>query len=527
MAVDKKNVIIGCLGALLLGTTAASLYLWRSEDARNQELEERLKVLQEQEKRSAVDRSISKQMEEIAFQQQAISEKRREEALQQTLIAQEMTRRSEMERQNALKAQSIAEKSEKEAREAYLLAENQRQIADQQRLQAEYSKRVADTLNYVSLSRSLGTQAYTQYQAGDTVVGTMLAYSSYLFNQDYHGDPYTPAIFQAMALTSKSQQTWNMHEGGISRVEWNKESNRLVTASTYGEIFVHEKQNEQLVSKCLFRNKNYDFRDAYASYTNGTIYAVSRTGHLVIIRPDKTEVLTLDQVSKPFRLNNMNDEKQLLIIGEKSLAQLDFSTNKIIGTRQLDFQITCVGRVDYKPLLFDDRGRMHVVNSLDDLTTSPVPVPGRVTSFASSKNQHLSAYGTMDGTIYLIDGSGKVHQLIGHRSRVTKMKFNGSRLYSSSFDGQLLFWPISDTQIKPITLYQSNSWLMDFTYDNDKNYIWTGDANGNLTEYLISINLIQKRLQKNLVRNFTEDEWDYFIGKGVPFRSFINQQQAP
>lgn len=527
MAMDKKNVIMGCVGALLLGTTTASLLLWRSESNRNQELEEQVRVLQEQEKRSAVDRSISKQMEEIAFQQQAISEKRREEALQQTLIAQEMTRRSEMERQNALNAQSIAERSEREAREAYLLAENQRQIADQQRLQAEYAKRVADTLNYVSLSRSLGTQASTQYQAGDTVVGTMLAYSAYLFNQDYHGDPYIPAIFQAMALTSKSQQTWNMHEGAISRVEWNKESNQLFTVSTYGEIFVHERQNGQLVSQCLFRDKNYDFRDAFASYKNGNIYVISRTGQLVILRSGKTEILPLDQVTKPYRLNYMNDGEQLLIVGENNLALLDFSTDKIIGTRQLDFQITCTGRVDNKPLLFDNMGRMHVVNSLDDLETSPVPVPGRITSFASSKNQHLSAYGTMDGTIYLIDGGGKVHQLIGHRSRVTKMKFNGNRLYSSSYDGQLLFWPISDAQIRPITLFQSSNWLMDFTYDSDKNFIWTGDANGNLAEYLISIDLIQERLHKNLVRNFTEEEWDYFIGKGVPFRSFINQQQAP
>ena len=524
MAVNKKNVIIGCLGVLLLGSTTASFFLLRSADKRYQEQEKQLKMLLEQEKRSAVDRSVSKQMEEIAFQQQTISEKRREEAYQQTLIAQEMTRRSEIERQNALKAQSIAEKSEKEAREAYLLAENQRQIADQQRLQAEYSKRVADTLNYVSLSRSLGTQAYTQYQAGDTVVGTMLAYSSYLFNQDYHGDPYTPAVFQAMALTSKGVHVYAMHNGALSRVEWDSENNQLVTLSTYGEIFVHKKENGQLKTRRVFQDKNYDFRDAFASYVDGTIYAVSRTGHLVIVRPGKTEILALDQLTHPFKVSNVNDAKQLLIIGEKNIAMLDLSTNKIIGTRQLDYQITSAGRYDYKPLLFDDRGRMHLVTSLDDIETKTVPVSGRITSYASSKNQHLSAFGTADGTIYLIDGKGTVRQLIGHRSRVTKLKFNGTRLYSSSLDGQLLFWPIRDAQIKPITLFQSNSWLMDFTYDSEKNYILTGDADGNLTEYLISIGLMQERLQKNVVRNFTEDEWNYFIGKGIPFRPFINQK---
>jgi WD40 repeat protein len=312
-----------------------------------------------------------------------------------------------------------------------------------------------------------------------------------------------------------------MHEGSVSRVEWNKEKKQLVSVSTYGEIFTHERQNGQLVSHRLFKDNNYDFRDAYTSYTNGTIYAISRTGNLVILRSGKTEIFPLNQVAKPFGLNNMNNEKQLLIVGEKSLALLDLSTDKIIGTRQLDFQIKCVGRVDNKPLLFDDQGRMHVVNSLNDLETSVVPVPGRITSFASSKNQHLSAYGTMDGTIYLIDGSGAVRQLVGHRSRVTKIKFNGNRLYSSSYDGQLLFWAVNANQIRPITLFQSNSWLLDFTYDTDKDFIWVGDANGNLTENLISMKMIQERLRKNLGRNFTQDEWDYFIGKSIPFRSLI------
>jgi WD40 repeat protein len=150
-----------------------------------------------------------------------------------------------------------------------------------------------------------------------------------------------------------------------------------------------------------------------------------------------------------------------------------------------------------------------------------VPVSGRITAFASSKNEHLSAYGTMEGTIYLIDRKGMVHQLVGHRSRVTKMKFNGSRLYSSSYDGELLLWVVTGSQIKPITLFQANSWLMDFTYDSNKNYIWTGDANGNLTEFLISIDLIQERLRKTIGRDFTQDEWDYFIGKSIPFRSLM------
>lgn len=518
---DRKSIITGCLGALLLGTAATAVVLLNASNQHVKALESELKALKLHAKRSAVDRSISRQMEEIAYQQQAVSERRREEALQQTLIAQDMTRRSETERQNALKAQATAEASEREAREAYRLAEQQRQVAEQQRLQAEYAKRVADTLNYVSMSRSLGSQAYTLYQAGDTVTGNMLAYISYLFSHDYHGDLYSPNVFQSLILASKGQRVWSIHNGGISRVEMNNVARQLITVSTYGEIVVHDIRNHQLFPHRLFQNSEYDFRDAYASFISGKTYVVSRTGHLVIIDNGRVEVRALENVAKPFKLSSLLDEKGLLVVGEKSLTAIDFSTDKILGTRQLDFTVRSVGRVDYKPLLFDTEGRMHVVNTLDSIETSSVPVTGEITAFASSKEAQLSAYGTHDGVIYLIDGKGRTRQLVGHRSRVTKMKFSEKRLYSSSLDGQLLLWVVDDNQIKPIQLFQGDTWLLDFTYDSNRDYIWIGQANGNLVEYIISIDMMKERIRKNLQRDFTEEEWNYYIGNGIPYRSLM------
>jgi hypothetical protein len=101
---------------------------------------------------------------------------------------------------------------------------------------------------------------------------------------------------------------------------------------------------------------------------------------------------------------------------------------------------------------------------------------------------------------------------------VTKLKLNGKRLYSSSYDGKLLFWMTSDEQIKPITLFQSGSWLTDFVFSTDKDYIWTGEQNGTVTEYLISLPKIAQRLRQNVKRNFTQEEWKYYVGKGIPFR---------
>ncbi len=154
---NRQTVIIVVLAVLLLSSVAAGFYSHRGDRERISELESQLTLLREQEQRSAVDRRVSKQMEEIAYGQQMLSEERSQEAIRQSEIAQEMTLLSEAERQKAIQAQGIAEQSATEALEAYQMAERQRTEAERQRGQAEHAKLVADTLNYISLGRTLGS----------------------------------------------------------------------------------------------------------------------------------------------------------------------------------------------------------------------------------------------------------------------------------------------------------------------------------------------------------------------------------
>ena len=161
---------IGCLGGLLLALGVLYLHSRHQDKARIHELEAKVVVLQKQGETSELDRSVSEQMEDIAHGQQALSEERSREAIRQSEIAQAATLRSEAERRHALKAQAAAETSAAEALASYQMAERQRQ-------KAEYARSVADTLNFISLGRTLGSQSYSIYQTGNTEVGNMLAYA--------------------------------------------------------------------------------------------------------------------------------------------------------------------------------------------------------------------------------------------------------------------------------------------------------------------------------------------------------------
>ena len=158
---------------------------------------------------------------------------------------------------------------------------------------------------------------------------------------------------------------------------------------------------------------------------------------------------------------------------------------------------------------------------MQELDTSDVPFQGRVTAFASSKNTKQRAYGMSDGTIYLFnEQTGKITKLEGHLSRISKMKINGQSLYSSSYDGSLNLWNTGSEKIEPMTLVSTNSWIMDFTFDSSKQYAWIGDQNGYLSEVLLSVPMMVERISNKLTRNFTTEEWNYYIGKNVPYEAF-------
>ena len=520
----KKTIAEGVAGLVLLGTAVTGLTGWYNEHQQVLDMERQMLELRQEEKRSAVVRSVSKQMEELAYQQRAISDEQREEALQQKKVADEMRQRSEVERQNAIVAQNQAIASEQQAQEARQVAEEERLMAEHQRIQAEFSKRVADTLSFIALGRSLGSLSSIQSQLGNTDLANLLAYSSHYYTHLYRGDVYYPTVFSSLMLASQSMQSWFRHNGAImGMANLPNDNNSILTVSSYGEIMLHTKKNDQLESQTLFSNKDFDFRDVYVDKA-GVIYAASREGQLVVVKGKTPTVVPLNMLTHPQAVTPL-DEQNLLLIGEDGLAVYDTQRAMFTASRVLDFRVTAASRYDNKPLLFDDRGRQHLVNTIDELESSPIPVKGRVSAFASSKNTEKRAYGMTDGTIYVYDErNGIVTKLQGHLSRISKMKLNGHQLYSASYDGSVNLWNTASEKVEPMPLLSASSWITTLIFDSSKEHAWIGDYQGNIIEALMSVPMMVDIIHGKLKRDFTKDEWNYYIGDKVPFESFLSSR---
>ena len=513
----KTSTLIASSLAAVCGAGAIAAYNAYQEKAEEVvALQEQLAVLAKQEKQSAVMQSINAQMEEIAMQERRVSDMQREAAEEQTKVAEQMRRNAEDERQNALEA-------EHRALEASEVAKSQRVIAEQQRVQAEYSKRVTDTLNYITLARQLGNIATTQYQAGNRDVADLLAYASYLYTNRYRGDVYYPTIYQALQLTSQSRHQWNRHKGTVTDIVFTGDSKgHMVSCSTYGDLLLHKQTDNQLKTDTIFSDNRYDFRDVYVERNKSTIYAVSRTGHLVIHQNGKNSILEVSGIGYLMHIEPVGN--QMIVLGDQGIALFDTKSLQITKTRKLPYKGVFVTRYDNAPIIFDNQGGMHIVRSIDKTEDKRVPVSGQVTAFASSKNTGLIAYGMKNGTTYLFDAKGKRQELVSHRSRISFLKINGRHLYSSSYDGTLNFWLNYRDKMEPMTIMKTGNWITSFTFDPKKDNIWCGDQNGNLTDEFINIDRMVERIKGKLKRNLTREEWNFYIGENIPYEAFIRKE---
>ena len=523
----RKNFVWVLSCTILAVGTLTGFGLYYAEKAKTDVLEQQLVELSQKEKESVIVQHISTQMEEIAREQQVLSDERRKEAEQQTIVANEMRLQAEQEQHRAQEAELAARLSERKAVEASDVAETQRQLAVQRQREAEYSRSVADTLSYLTMARSLGTLAVTQQSTGNHDLAALLAYAAYTYTKRYHGNVYQPAIYEALAQTSSNSRIWNIGHGAImKRATFTDRTNEFVTISTYGEIIRHSVKESQLLSETLLANAKYDFRDLYIK-PDGTIYAVSYSGSLIIIRPNgRMEEHPLTTAIHPFRIFIPSDNA-LIIAAEQSILLFDDKQQKVVKTMPLQFSTKVAGNKDDEVVLFDQAGKMYLIDkTLSTITPQSLPFLQPVMSYIYQTNTGRAAYGTVDGTIYYFDSKGKMQKLVGHRSRVSRLKFYEDQLLSVSYDGTARFWDVASEKIEPITLLQSDQWIISSSYGSNRDYAWTGDANGNLTLTLIQPDLMAQNVQNSLKRDFTQEEWAYYIGSKIPYESFLSKRKG-
>ena len=507
--------------ALLLGFILALGYLYgiyQIQKEQNETLKRELREAQEISKEAVITRRISSQLEEIAYQQKEISDIQRQEAVHQSEIAENMRRNAEYERENALLSQEAAI-------EAYSEMEAQKQLADQHREEAVAAQMKADTLARLALVRSLGAEALSQYEAENKDLAALLCYSAWKFSYENKGDIYQPALFNALSLISDLYQSNNLHKGAIRAMKLLGDAGQpsLLTASQDGELFLWKVQPDGLDRDAILLHDNrFDFRFIARETKSNVCWALTYKGDLLKIdlaqkHCEETLETTLTAPAG-FEAKNGNlwimtkEGKLFKIDPQKASSNLVYSHDKKVST--------FLNTPRYGFLIGDQSGQVYQIGE-----------NGEAKLLYSGHKQEISCLnGDLEGSLFIGYKNGLIQEvqienqttrdLVSHVSSPTSMILFDNRLLSVSMDGSARLWNMEEGRIVSSEIYNSSSWIHSSVLWNDGLTVIVGDEKGACTLFSISPERMAKDIKQHLSRDFTREEWQYYIGELAEYETY-------
>ena len=553
------HIAIAVIAGLIVYVLASSGY--ESEIA---ELNNRIEEMKSAERNALITKRISEQMEDIAYEQKALSDKQRERAEEQSRLADIERGKAELEREIAREAEQKARASAKEAENMRAIAEQQSALATQNMEEALKARSHADTLFYQSLARSLAQTSITQYNSGDKSLAALLAYSAWYYTDKFKGNVYHQDIYTALLDNAPRARMRIGRVSGNPRAmvkipfSYIKDSKiGYIIATDYGEISnlipklnskgVVEKYDEQTI----FNDPHYLFRDVCIS--NGFILALDVSGTLVKTSltstndkrtnndfaekgPRPAQRIKDDAVvsRKYLPMSNMpqerwshllqNDESKIIAVGEHQVVWLDASGNNILHTHSITDEISEAGVFENTLVIFTKTGKLLTFIDGKPSVNTRISLPRNnpVSYYYYMKGKGMHILGTEDGDVLLYDKDHKyVKSLVGHSGAITHMEHLGWCLATSSYDHRICLWNLEDlnTQIAPIEVHY-NKWPLSFTTNRDNWTLIVGLADGEIQSLHISVEDNKDNVHDHIERDFTPQEWKYYIGEGVKYRRF-------
>lgn len=495
-------------------------------------LENRIDEMEAAERSALITKRISEQMEDIAYEQKALSDKQRERA-------EEQSRRADIERGKAELERSLAVKAEQQARASAQQAENMRKIAEQQSelavqhmVEAQEARAQADTLFYQSLAHSLAQTSITQYNSGEKDLAALLAYSAWYFTDAYKGNVYHQDIYTSLLDNAQGAK---MHIGRVmgnprAMASFSNGNEKgFVVVTDYGEIFRFTKTDDEKSNgykrELMFSHKDHLFRDV--CIVGNKIMALDVEGMLVKSTKNNTSLLYLPMRNMPrerWRHLLQFEDGNLVAVGEHQIVWLDPKGEKIIRSTSVGEIITEAGICEDILCIFTKGGDLVGFRNGLIIGESKISLPHEnpVSYYYYHKGKELHIIGTENGDILLYDKNKKyVTSLVGHSGAITHMDNLGWCFATSSYDHKICLWNLDDidSQIAPIEVIY-DKWPLCFTKDKDSWKLCIGLAEGSIEALRISVDDNRRSIHQHLEREFTPQEWEYYMGKGVKYRRF-------
>ncbi len=500
------------------------------------------------ERKANVVQRVSRQLEEIAYQQKDISDRQREEAEKQTALAVEMRRRAEEEQLLARLAESRARVEAIRADSMRNQAERLAKLALDAQEVSEHDRRVMDTLSYRTLARSLGSTSISQRQSGNEELARMLTNAALVFLDRYKGNLYQPEVFTSLLQATMDNTTGlgsyntktNASIRGISSID---ARDGFVAVTDYGDIFTINDQSDKVSGQRLLSNPKYSFRAvfgaedyAYALDKNGALYMAPYQG--------KGRVVAQLYGSNFNHMLKLLDNR-LLLGGRRELYVFDMDMNQVVHHMGLPRPIQTVIMLNGKIYIIFVDGTAMLLDDDFQLSNFDFKVNGVITSAIYVPKYRYYFLGMKDGDILVKDlRLNTVGTIIGHRSAITSLQYDKDLLMSTSMDTHvyMLYLPKIQGAEYVFTDYSTElqewvvpvddmvsrsdngarSWPLCSILRNDE--LVVGYHNGDILTMNYNLPEMRRRLRRNLQREFTPEEWTNYVSSTINYETFLDKR---
>ncbi|MCB9232719.1 MAG: hypothetical protein H6581_13695 [Bacteroidia bacterium] len=527
--------------AIILGiaSVVSVLFLFFSILA-NIEAQNQRKKAEEQTERAIANqdeaecqRQLAQEQANEANRQKQFAQENENEALRQQKLALES-------RAQALVQKNLAELNEQEALKQKTIAQQQTQLALSSEKEALYqeelakkSRNEAERLRLLSAARAM---AIKSKEVPDGQLKGLLAYQAYQFSRQNGGKKHDPDLYGGLlsamkAFNGADFNALSEHSDGIRSLAWSATGNYLATAGSDGKVNVWEKAKAKPTG-------NYS--------QPGTIY------RSIDFSPDEKKIVVaggntaqiidrkLPAVVPPFNLKGHTGEIRFARYSPKgtfiATGSAD-STIRIWNAKDYSLENLYPFKSPIRDLAIDPEekyliaitgdGGLHIQNFQSGNTTRLKYMTGNEKGMAPARVKidpegKWVAIGTDLGRVVLVNlTTGNLEfEFIGHTAEISSLDFNKTTPYlvSSSLDGSVRVWNLAAMNDQPLLLDDHRAWVWQACFSPDGKVLATGTKDGKLRQWPINPEDMAMQMCYYLSRNFTEKEWEVFVGEGIPYQ---------
>lgn len=530
---QKRQLRRSKIFALVLGTAAIiAMGLTVYSQSLKTKAERSEKDAIEQKQEAEKQKSIAEEQTIIAQEQEKEARAQKEEADKQRQLAVENEKQAVKNFEIAEQQTELAVKREKEATEQRSLAEQNAEEARLQTIEAEKARQEAYRRRMLSISQSMSVKS--QQIVDNNQLKGLVAYQSYLFNNEYDGPKHNPDVYLGLyyALKGLKGQYFNAlngHTGSVKDIAFLPGTNYMYTTGGDGKILkwdinnldipfetVSERTVQQRALKITPDKKwmicaTDDMKILVFNMENNSQLEKELTGH--------TSYVTGLEVSQ-------NSDFFISASADKTIRKWNLKTfeSEIIVESESKINAIAISKDSKNIIVGAQNGTIAVYNlekESDPLIINP-NAKQTITALTYNRDGSWLVSGDSKGDVTVWDAENykEIKKLQGHRSRIYDLDFNpeNTLLASSSLDGTIRVWDCTNLNNQPIELKDHESWVLSVSFSPDGKYLITSsDKKDRILIWSTEPEDLAKEVLARLNRNMTAEEWNTFVAKDIKY----------